>query len=85
MIQAPDERCRTEWSTPIEECIRRLDPTKVRESNLTLSRVELYYILLHNEASLRLGSEYVALPCCTTKIVYPRDVAMQDGTTGQCD
>ncbi|CAI8020425.1 Pleckstrin, partial [Geodia barretti] len=29
MIQAPDERCRTEWSTPIEECIRRLDPTKI--------------------------------------------------------
>ena len=45
MIQAPDERCRTEWSTPIEECIRRLDPTKVCESNLALSRVELYYIL----------------------------------------
>ena len=30
MIQAPDEKTRTEWFTPIEECIRRLDPTKVQ-------------------------------------------------------
>jgi hypothetical protein len=29
MIQAPDEKIRTEWSVPIEECIRRLDPTKI--------------------------------------------------------
>ena len=31
MIQAPDEKSRTEWCAPIEECIRRLDPTKVLE------------------------------------------------------
>lgn len=29
MIHAPDEKTRTEWSGLIEECIRKLDPTKV--------------------------------------------------------
>ena len=44
LIQAPDEKSRSEWSTPIEECIRRLDPTKVHYQLLL-------YTIGHDRAS----------------------------------